>query len=58
MHQISIDDVVKAVLLDRSAIKRLVEPKDVAELVDWLGSGAGGMATGASWVMDGGWSAQ
>lgn len=58
VHQISADQVVETVLLERSAIKRLIEPEDVADLVAWLASDAAGMATGASWVMDGGWSVQ
>ena len=40
------------------AIKRLVEPEEVAALVSWLASPAAGMVTGASYTMDGGWSAR
>lgn len=58
VHKISADEVLQTVLLERSAIKRLIEPDDVAELVTWLASDGAGMATGSSWVMDGGWSAQ
>jgi 3-hydroxybutyrate dehydrogenase len=57
-HNISEAEVIEQVLLERAAIKRLIEPADVADLVTWLASSAANMATGASYVMDGGWSAQ
>jgi 3-hydroxybutyrate dehydrogenase len=46
------------VLLTESAIKRLVEPEEVGSLVAWLASSNAGMVTGASYTMDGGWSAR
>ncbi len=49
---------LEKVLLARTAIKRLVEPKEVASLVGWLTGPHAGMVTGASYTMDGGWSAQ
>jgi len=57
-HGIAEDQVVGDILLKESAIKRLVEPEDVAALVGWLASPAAGMVTGASYTMDGGWSAR
>jgi 3-hydroxybutyrate dehydrogenase len=57
-HGISEDEVVGKVLLTESAIKRLVEPEEVASLVGWLVSPSAGMVTGASYTMDGGWSAR
>ena len=45
-------------MLTESAIKRLVEPSEVASLVGWLASSDAGMVTGASYTMDGGWSAR
>src|ERR1700681_1576579 len=57
-HGIPEDQVVADILLKESAIKRLVEPEDVAALVGWLASPAAGMVTGASYTMDGGWSAR
>ena len=57
-HGIPEDQVVAEILLKESAIKRLVEPEDVAALVGWLASPAAGMVTGASYTMDGGWSAR
>lgn len=57
-HGITEDEVLSKVLLTESAIKRLVEPEDVAALVGWLASPSAGMVTGASYTMDGGWSAR
>jgi 3-hydroxybutyrate dehydrogenase len=57
-HDIGEDEVVEKILLKESAIKRLVEPEEVASLVGWLASPTAGMVTGASYTMDGGWSAR
>ena len=45
-------------MLTESAIKRLVEADEVADLVSWLCGDSAGMVTGASYTMDGGWSAR
>lgn len=58
VHGIAEDEVVERVMLTESAIKRLVEPHEVASLATWLCSDAAGMVTGASYTMDGGWSAR
>lgn len=57
-HDIPKDKVVEEILLQESAIKRLLEPEEVADLVGWLASPNAGMVTGASYSMDGGWSAR
>lgn len=57
-HDIPEDEVLEKVLLTEAAIKRLVEPAEVASLVGWLTSENAGMVTGASYIMDGGWSAR
>ncbi len=57
-HGIPEDEVVEKILLTESAIKRLVEPEEVASLVGWLASPVAGMVTGASYTMDGGWTAR
>ncbi|MDR7173046.1 3-hydroxybutyrate dehydrogenase [Nocardia kruczakiae] len=57
-HKLSEDQVTAEVLLEGSAIKRLVEPQEVAALAGWLTSDVAGMVTGASYTMDGGWSAR
>jgi 3-hydroxybutyrate dehydrogenase len=58
VHSIPEQEVVERILLKESAIKRLVEPEEVASLVGWLASPTAGMVTGASYTMDGGWSAR
>lgn len=57
-HGIGEQQVLEDVLLKESAIKRLLEPEEVADLVAWLASPSAGMVTGASYSMDGGWSAR
>ena len=57
IHSIPEDEVVASVMLTESAVKRLVEPGEVASLAAWLAGPDAGMVTGASYPMDGGWSA-
>jgi 3-hydroxybutyrate dehydrogenase len=56
-HGLSEDEVVEQVMLAPAAIKRLIEPTEVAEAVAWLCSTSAASVTGTSVVMDGGWSA-
>ncbi|MEE6164080.1 MULTISPECIES: 3-hydroxybutyrate dehydrogenase [unclassified Mycolicibacterium] len=58
IHGIPEDEVVAKVLLKESAIKELVEPEEVGSLVGWLASPDARMVTGASYTMDGGWTAR
>jgi 3-hydroxybutyrate dehydrogenase len=58
MHGLPEEEVVEKVLLTESAVKRMVEPDEVASLVGWMCSDAAGMVTGASYAMDGGWTAR
>ncbi|MBN9141741.1 MAG: 3-hydroxybutyrate dehydrogenase [Micrococcales bacterium] len=58
VHGIPESEVVETIMLTESAIKRLLEPEEVAELVLWLCGPSSRMVTGASYVMDGGWSAR
>jgi len=58
VHDIPEEDVVAKVMLTESPIKRLVEPEAVADLVLWLAGPSAGMVTGASYTMDGGWTAR
>jgi 3-hydroxybutyrate dehydrogenase len=57
VHGISEDRVVEEVMLTETAIKRLVEPDEVAGLVSWVVSDAAAYVNGASLTMDGGWTA-
>jgi 3-hydroxybutyrate dehydrogenase len=57
-HGIPEDQVLSEILLTESAIKRLVEPEEVAALIGWLASPTAAMVTGASYTMDGGWTAR
>lgn len=56
-HGLSEDEVVEQVMLAPAAIKRLIEPEEVAEAVAFLCSPAATSVTGSSLVMDGGWTA-
>lgn len=56
-HGISEDEVVEQVMLAPAAVRRLIEPGEVAEAVAFLCSPASASITGSSLVMDGGWSA-
>lgn len=56
-HGIAEDEVLATILLQDAAIKRLVEPTEVASLALWLAGPDAAMVTGASYTMDGGWSA-
>ena len=58
VHGIAEDDVVATVLLAENAVKRLVEPDEVAALAVWLAGPGAGMATGSSYTIDGGWTAK
>ncbi|GAA1676149.1 3-hydroxybutyrate dehydrogenase [Microbacterium lacus] len=58
VHGIPEDEVVEKIMLTESAIKRLIEPEEVASLAGWLVSDSAGMVTGASYTMDGGWTAR
>ena len=58
VHGIDESEVVSKIMLTETAIKRLVEPEEVASLALWLAGEHAGMVTGASYTMDGGWSAR
>ena len=56
-HGLTEDQVVEQVMLAPAALKRLIEPEEVADAVAWLCSPAATSVTGTSLVMDGGWTA-
>lgn len=57
VHGLSEDEVLVKVMLTRSAIKRLIEPHEVAAAVAYLCSDEAAFITGSNVVLDGGWSA-
>ncbi|RKN40295.1 3-hydroxybutyrate dehydrogenase [Micromonospora endolithica] len=56
-HGIPETEVVEKIMLARAAIKRLIEPEEVAELLAYLCSPPAAFITGASIALDGGWTA-
>lgn len=56
-HGITEDEVIERIMLDRAALKRLIEPDEVASFVAYLCSDAASSITGSSMRMDGGWTA-
>jgi 3-hydroxybutyrate dehydrogenase len=58
IHQLAESAVLETIMLTHNAVKRLVEPEEVAALVGWLVGPDAAMVTGASYTMDGGWTAQ
>ena len=56
-HGLSEDEVVEQVMLAPAAIRRLIEPEEVAELASFLCRPESSFVTGSSFVMDGGWTA-
>jgi 3-hydroxybutyrate dehydrogenase len=58
VHGIPEAEVVEKIMLTESAVKRLVEPAEVAELAVFLCSPQMSFANGSSYVLDGGWTAR
>jgi 3-hydroxybutyrate dehydrogenase len=58
VHGIPEAGVVEKVMLTESAVKRLIEPAEVAELAVFLCSPQMSFANGSSYVLDGGWTAR
>jgi 3-hydroxybutyrate dehydrogenase len=56
-HGLSESEVLEKVMLEPVAVKRLIEPAEVAELVALLCGPASASITGSSFVLDGGWTA-
>jgi 3-hydroxybutyrate dehydrogenase len=58
LHDIPADRVIAEIMLTEPAIKRLIEPSEVAELAAYLCSAPASFANGSSYLLDGGWSAR
>ncbi len=57
VHHIPESEVVARIMLEPQALKRLLEPDEVAAMVVYLCSEAAGGVTGAALPIDGGWTA-
>lgn len=57
-HAISPEEVIQKIMLAPAAIKRLIEPREVADFVAYLCSDAAGVISGAALTMDLGWTAR
>jgi 3-hydroxybutyrate dehydrogenase len=58
VHKLSEEDVLEQVILAPHAVKELIEPSEVAEVVAFLAGPAGRAFTGVPVTMDLGWSAR
>lgn len=57
-NKISEEEVVEKILLKSAAIKRIIEPNEIANLVLFLCADSAASITGACWTIDCGWTAQ
>jgi 3-hydroxybutyrate dehydrogenase len=58
VHRLSEDEVLEQVILAPHAVKELIEPAEVAEVVAFLAGPAGRAFTGAPVTLDQGWTAR
>ena len=56
-HGISEDEVIEKIMLERSHVKRLIEPEEVADLCLFLTGPSSANMSGTSYPIDGAWSA-
>ena len=57
-NNMSADEVIEKIMLAPAAVKRLIEPREVADFVAYLCGDAAGTITGAALTMDLGWTAR
>ncbi len=57
-HGLPEDEVLDKIILARSAIKRMLDPAEVANAVSFVVGPGSELMTGTSLVLDGGWTAQ
>jgi 3-hydroxybutyrate dehydrogenase len=58
VHGLTADDVVQKIMLEPAAIKRLIEPSEIADFVVYLSSEPGAIITGSAQMLDLGWTAR
>ncbi|MGZ5414893.1 MAG: 3-hydroxybutyrate dehydrogenase [Aeromicrobium sp.] len=56
-HDIGESEVLDQILLAKTPVKRLIEPREVADMVTFLCGPGTDSITGSSFLMDGGWTA-
>jgi 3-hydroxybutyrate dehydrogenase len=57
-NRMSPEEVIEKIMLAPAAVKRLIEPSEVADFAAYLCSDAAGVITGAALTMDLGWTAR
>jgi 3-hydroxybutyrate dehydrogenase len=57
-HGLTPDDVIEKIMLEPAAIKRLIEPGEIADFVTFLCSEPGAIITGSAQMLDLGWTAR
>jgi 3-hydroxybutyrate dehydrogenase len=57
-NRLSPEEVIEKVMLAPAAVKRLIEPAEVADFAAYLCSEAAGVITGSALAMDLGWTAR
>ncbi len=57
-HGIPEQEVVEKIMLSGVAVKRLIEPEEVADLIAFVTGPASACMTGSSYTMDAGWTAR
>ena len=57
-NRMSPEEVIEKIMLAPAAVKRLIEPAEVADFASYLCSDAAGVITGAALTMDLGWTAR